>query len=425
MTTTERHIWISGALDIRNYGDALFPLLARHRLERHGFRICPTTPAGGDAGWAGVSPTRPIDSLFDPGVPVDGLLIGGGNIVYGGVPAGLLLPGRPVAEPPPIARWGAPAIWLGPMLVAALRDVPVAWNAPGVPYVLTNRWHQMLAAAFRASAPVSLRDAASVELLGPAAVAANIAVPPDTAIDLASLWPKPVLTPVFARLLARKAARTQARYWAIHLRDRSLGDTPLPRLAGWIDAIAQAQGLVPLLVAIGPTLGDDRAVRDLAALLAGPHLLLDDPEGPAELAAAIAHAQGYTGASLHGYVTAAAYGLPGALVARPAHRKFGGFLGQIGRPGDLVRSWDTLIAGSQPFDATPTASRIPAEAFDKLDLHWAAVRDSFDHPARQRAARRDFLRAYLTAGFASGQDPGRLLAPVVQGTDLVERLAAG
>lgn len=424
MTAAERHIWISGALDIRNYGDALFPLLASHRLERHGFRIRPTTPFGGDSGWAGVDPCQPLATLFDPGVPVDGLLIGGGNIVYGGISAGVLLRLPPTAEHLPVTDWAAPGIWLGPMLLAALRDVPVAWNAPGVPYVLTRRWHQLLAAAFRASAPVSLRDQDSVELLGPAAESADIMIPPDTAIDLAAMWPKPMLAPAFARLLHRKHAPADARFWAIHLRDRSLGETPMAALAGWIDAVSRAHGLTPLLVAIGPTLGDDQAIRDLAALLEVPHLLLDDPEGPMEIAAAIAHAEGYTGASLHGYVTAAAYGLPGALVARPAHRKFGGFLAQIGRSDDLCRSWDTLIARSQPLDGVPGPCRIPADAFDKLDRHWSAVRESFAHPARQQAQRADFLRAFLTAGFGMGQDPGRLLAPFTNRVDLFDRVGA-
>lgn len=408
---TLRQIWISGALDIRNYGDALFPLLAGHRLERHGYRIRPTTPFGGDCGWMGVAPCTPLGRLFDPDVRVDGLLIGGGNIVYGNVSAGALLRLPPAAQHVPVFDWAAPGIWLGPMLVAALRDVPVAWNAPGVPYVLTRRWHQLLAAAFRASDPVSLRDEASVELLGPAAEGAEIAVPPDTAIDLAAMWPRAMLAPAFARLLARKSAPPGSRFWAIHLRDRSLGETPASALAGWIDAMAHMHGLVPVLVAIGPTLGDADAARDLAALLTVPCVLLDDPEGPVEIAAAIAHAEGYTGASLHGYVTAAAYGLPGVLVARPAHRKFGGFLAQIGQSDDLRRSWAAVIAQPLPFEGSAGSCRIPQAAFDRLDQHWAAVRQALDHPERRQAERADFLRAFLAAGFGAGRDPGGLLAP--------------
>jgi hypothetical protein len=337
------------------------------------------------------------------------LLIGGGNIVYGNISAATLLRLPPGTAQREIVDWAAPGIWLGPMLVAALRDAPVAWNAPGVPYVLTRRWHDLLAAAFRASEPVSLRDQASIDLLGPAAEGADIATPPDTALDLAAMWPRAALAPDFARLLARKSVSGDARFWAIHLRDRSLGEMAPGTLAGWIDAMSQSHGLTPLLVAIGPTLGDAEAMRDLSALLRSPHLLLDDPEGPREIAAAIAHCVGYSGASLHGYVTAAAYGLPGALVARPAHRKFGGFLGQIGHGAALFRSWDEVMALSHPFPDWP--GPIPESATARLDAHWQAVRDAFEHPARRRPQRAEFLRAFLAAGLDAVPDPGRLLAP--------------
>ncbi len=71
--------------------------------------------------------------------------------------------------------------------------------------------------------------------------------------------------------------------------------------------------------------------------MTGPHVLLDDPLGLREIAAAIADAALYVGASFHGYVTAAVYDVPGVMVARPAFRKFGGFLRQTGRMQDLAR----------------------------------------------------------------------------------------
>ena len=116
----------------------------------------------------------------------------------------------------------------------------------------------------------------------------------------------------------------------MHLRARSLGEIPLATVGGWIDEFARAHDLRPILIAIGPSLGDDADARDLSAHVATPHVLLDDPQSLNEIAAAIGSSRLYIGASFHGYVTAACYGKPGALVARPAHKKFSGLLEQTG-----------------------------------------------------------------------------------------------
>ena len=404
--TAPRTIWISGVFDIRNYGDALFPLLARHRLEPHGYEVRTVTPAGGACGWAECGPCTPAAALLSGDLSMHGLLIGGGNILYGGIPARALLRSAPSGAAADVADWGAPAIWLAPMLAAALHDVPVAWNAPGTPYPLTDRWRDLAHAAFRASSHVALRDPASVTLAGDPP---DVTVVPDTAAALAAMWPLSALDPAFRSLLARKGTRSDARFMAVHLRDRSLAPDTLPTLAAWLDGQSRASGLVPLLVSIGPDLGDSDALAALSRVLGAPHLLLDDPLGPREIAAAIAHSDFYLGASLHGYVTAAAYGRPGLLVARPAHRKYGGFLAHLGRSGDLRRSWDEVMAA--PLPGPGPARGIPGDLLARLDGHWASVLAAFADPACHSAQRGEFLRRAVAAGLTDATGPEWLLRP--------------
>lgn len=402
----QRTIWISGVFDIRNYGDALFPLLARHRLEPHGYDVRTVTPAGGACGWAECGPCTPAAALLSGDLPLHGLLIGGGNIVYGGISARALLRSAPSGAAADAADWGAPAIWLAPMLAAALHDVPVVWNAPGTPYPLTDRWRDLAHAAFRASSHVALRDPASLTLAGDPP---DVSVVPDTAAALAAMWPLATLAPAFRSLLARKAAPPEARFMAVHLRDRSLSPDTLPALAAWLDAQSRASGLVPILVSIGPDLGDSEALAELSRALTAPHLLLDDPLGPREIAAAIAHSDLYLGASLHGYVTAAAYGRPGLLVARPAHRKYGGFLAHLGRSDDLRRSWDEVMAA--PLPAPGPARSIPGDLLAQLDAHWASVLAAFADPASHSVQRGEFLRRVVAAGLTDATGPEWLLRP--------------
>ena len=135
--------------------------------------------------------------------PAAGILIGGGYIIhahsldfldhYAG--AG-------------IGSWCGAGLWLGATLAAALRDIPLAWNAPGVPHPFSARQHRLLAPALQAASYVSVRDEGSRRLLAPHG-AADIAVVPDPIADLPRLWPKAKLADDYHQLLApqRRATR--------------------------------------------------------------------------------------------------------------------------------------------------------------------------------------------------------------------------
>lgn len=63
-----------------------------------------------------------------------------------------------------------------------------------------------------------------------------------------------------------------------------------------------------------------------------PVLVVDRPRSLCELAACIARSQAYIGSSLHGAITACAFGVKAAIVAREPGDggKFSGFLGAFG-----------------------------------------------------------------------------------------------
>ncbi len=408
-------VFMAGVFDLQNYGDLLFPLLAARRLAPLGFEVRPITPAGGSCGWDDTMPCAGLADLFAQEGRPAGVLIGGGNIVYGGVHGGHLLPNSPQPrDPGGVAAWGPPGLWLGPALAAAAHDMPILWNAPGLPHPLAGHWRSLFGSALDASDYVSVRDEASRQLALETASRADIQVVPDTAAEIARLWPAAGLTALFRTLLERKGARPDARLWAVHLRDRSLGEHSLSDLAREIDRIAARTGLTPAPVAIGPGLGDGAMARELGARLSAPALLFDDPGGPREIAALIAHSRLYVGASLHGYVTAAAYGVPGLVVARPRHRKFSGFVSQIGRSGDLTGDWRDALDAVFAALAEGPGERIPTEIHERLDRHWAAIAAGLGDPARNRAARAAFLRTYMRLGLRPPSGPAWLLAPMLR-----------
>ena len=98
---------------------------------------------------------------------------------------------------------------------------------------------------------------------------------------------------------------------------------------------------------------------------------------------------------MHGYVTACAYDVPGVMVARPAHRKFGGLVSQLGRRGDLAQDWTSALdAVERHMGATPSP-RIPASVRTALDQHWSEVARALEDTREAAERRRRFLVDYL------------------------------
>jgi polysaccharide pyruvyl transferase WcaK-like protein len=389
-----RRILLSGMFDMRNFGDLLFPLVARERLSgfEPGFEILPVSPTGAATGFTDALPSVALTEMMTGEREAHGILVGGGYMIHGHKMHFL-------EEYAAERDYAGPGLWLGATLAAAACDIPIAWNAPGVPHPFARSQRPLVDAALRATDYVSLRDTGSLELLEPPADVA-VDVVPDPIASLASLWPKPMLTAPFKALLERKGARREARHLALHFRNRSLARFGVEAAAKAVDAFAQTQGLTPILVAVGQTHDDDTLARDIAGRLTGPHILLDDPSTLIEIASVFGESALYIGASLHGYIAAAAYGVPAVLVAQPSYRKFQGFLDHTGRSEDLARDWPGAftIASHRADKSVPMSTRV----LDALDAHWRRIAEALSDPARRRAERHAFLRDWLRAGAQAG-----------------------
>ena len=402
-----RRVFITGMFDMANYGDLMFPLIAQQRLAAAGVEVVAVAPRGGPPPVPGALPSLGLAEMFESERRADAVLIGGGYIVHT-----FPLTFIEDYDAGAVTDWGGAGLWLGATLAGAIRDVPVVWNAPGVPFPLRPSQADAVAAALRAADYVSLRDRGAADLIG-APDDVEVMIVPDTVADLPRLWPRRSLEADFAGLIARKGGTAEDRHLTIHLRRRSVAGVPLAGIAADIDRFAAATGLAPLLVAVGESHDDPALARAISPLITARHVLLDDPMDLREITAALAFAALYVGASLHGYVASAAYGVPGVLVARPSYRKFGGFLAHTGRTADLVRDWPAAFDRAV---ARLEEGRVafPATLADRLDAHWQRVGAVIATGGGKAAARRAFLaEARQRAGAGAGP------------ASLVRALAAG
>lgn len=419
MTQAPGTVLVSGMFDMNNYGDLLFPLVARQRLAEAGFGLVPVAPVGSSADFPDALPTVDIGTMMDASrQPAAGILIGGGYIIhahsldfldhYAG--AGL-------------GNWCGAGLWLGATLAAAMRDIPVAWNAPGVPHPFSARQHRLLAPALQAASYVSVRDEGSRRLLAPQE-ATGIAVVPDPIADLPRLWPKAQLAADYRRLLARKGVPPATRLLALHLRNRSIAGIDRAALGAALRDFAAGQGLMPMLVAVGESHDDPAVARQLAGQIGAPLLLLDDPLSLREITAALAHSALYVGASLHGYIVTAAYGVPGVLVARPRYNKFSGFLAQTGRPQDLAGDWTEALRIAAQRRPTSGESFVPFTVTMALDRHWGRIAEAFAAPGARAAQRQAFAMALLRDAVAV-EGPAWAVAPFLNRRMRTETAAPG
>ncbi|MCB1500222.1 MAG: polysaccharide pyruvyl transferase family protein [Bauldia sp.] len=402
-----RTVFLTGMFDMHNFGDLMFPLVARHRLAPLGIDVLPVAPTGIAPRFADAMAPVSVEAMLSEDHAVDGVVIGGGYIIHTHR-IDFMREYRTGA----IGAWAGPSLWLGATLAAAVRDVPVMWNAPGAPHPLPTRLRPLIGAALRAADYVALRDHGSDHI-----VAGDHGIPvsivPDPIADLAGLWPRATLDEPFRAVIARKGASSSDRFFALHVRGRSAAGMSSEAFAGLVDAFAADHHLTPILIAVGSSHGDDEFARVIAARLRSPAVVLDDPDRLVEIAAAVGCSELYLGSSLHGYVAAAAYGVPGVLVARPAYKKFGGFVEHTGRQQDLAKDWVSAFASAPARLAEPRPPPLSADVLSALDRHWLAIAGAVRAgPERKQRERLAFARQAIAEGVRQ-DGAGWAIAPFV------------
>ncbi|NCD23480.1 MAG: glycosyltransferase [Spartobacteria bacterium] len=338
-----------GAFDHDSYGDLLFPFVAEYLWPE--FAFTHVAPTGRAPAWTDARPVVGVNEAIAQ-TDWDGILVGGGDIVQAG---GWSAPQWVRHLDVPFAA--LPSVWAGASLLAAKLDVPAAWNAPGVPGPVPEFFAPPARAALECVDYLSVRDRRSQGHLADL-TSKPIAVVADTAIAVARLWPETARRNHVVVSLSQHDLRTrpaEVRQAVLRLR-RDLGadDVAVLPLMRWeFDPEAMA-------VALRDARIEARVATECASL-----------ESVARL---IGSARGYVGNSLHGLVTALAYGVPGVLVV-PAHNqaspKYAGFLQETGSAAarHLAAAW----AAAPELLGAQRDVGLSAQVWERLERHRERV----------------------------------------------------
>lgn len=361
-----------GTFDVENYGDLLFPLILERRLSDICEEIVHVSPAGGPPVWRDCVPTVGFDEfLEDPG-RIDGVIIGGGQIVRT-APTSLEVYDRGGVS----AFTTYPSIWLGAAYVAAQHDVPLCWNVPGVSTDFGPVAAQLVRWTASVTDYLAVRDEAGRRSLEKAGVSQDMNVAPDSAAEVSELWGEEEISAAYRQVFARHDRPVPEHTLTFHVNSRWAGEEAAA-VAARIDRICKGAGAVPILLGIGPCHGDDEVQRRVSREMSTGPLVVDRPQSLLEVTACIARSDAYFGSSLHGMIAACSFGTRGVLVASSEDNKYAGFLDHLGLSYRLVESWSEAEQLAEDLFST---SRAPCKLTldtirPTLDEHWNRIRET-------------------------------------------------
>jgi len=366
---------IFGTFDIENYGDLLFPLIARAQLaERLGEveLVAFSYHARRRPRW--YMDVEPIADFAETVGRFDAVLIGGGHIIR-------FDKGVAYAYQPPNAGLHHPTgYWLAPALIAQQRDIPVIWNAPGFHGEIPGWGSPLLRLVLENCSHACVRDRASVAALHAAFPDMTLPPVPDSAFGLPLLVDPAAPSAEFIALrrrldLTKPYVFIQAAQYGMEFVQRLVARRP--------QEFADMQFVAAPL---GRGVGDDIAHIQADA----PNLIkLEDFPGPLPLAELIANAEGVIGGSYHLLITALSFGVPffaTASLSRGKLEDFGGWPETFSLPleGEIYPQWVRQRLGRRQVSAEVLAARAGSAAY--WDEVAATLRPNCKHRGGKRSS---------------------------------------
>jgi len=411
-------IGVAGTFDVANFGDLLFPrIFEREVAER--LEVAETVPYS-PYGWEHPVPldggryARPLGAWTDQRCDeltsdLDLLAIGGGELihhrddvyaVYYDDDEATLIQRRPSG------------FFIDGLGAHREDRCSVVWHSVGVPFDFDSETTKRVLRALETKTYVSVRDDLSARRLRATSFDGDIHVVPDSGILMPRLFPDVLLERRMRWLrsmgwypAAGRPLVVQGSAWILQHADGA-GDAIGDYLNRW--------GHRPVVtLEIGPTHGDGAfatAIRDRLGrstrVFSVPGTVTQE-----DIVAAIAGAEVFVGLSLHGSITALAYGIPSVILDLASYTKLDGFARLAGFTH--LRATETtvlpeMIAGAVAPDHADHIRSVAADFTRRVDQHfdvlvelalvsWERRRTGDPAPLRELARSLADERAYSSA----------------------------
>lgn len=369
-------VW--GTFDVDNYGDHLFPRIARRELQARfpGLTVDAFSPFGASHPTRLDDPDHPVAPL---GAPVDRrrdqlaraydvVLVGGGELLH--LNDDLMTNFYAVA--PVAVHETRPSAWflegLGPRRE---RHCPVVWHGLGVPFDLDLAKAARVRDATAHRRWATVRDHGSARRLAAAGLALTVDVVPDSGLLVDRLFPDAELDRRVDALRRRGGFPTGP---ALVLQGCDLLVPHATAIAAALRPLLDEGEVEPVLLETGRCRQDAAFADALGAALGGDVCRVPDDVTVPDIVAVLAAADAVVGSSLHAAVTAVAFRRPFVVLNLGDEAKLDGF-------GHATGLEKHVLDDVADLPATLDAVRTQPPDHQQVAMLQAAVDRHFDRVA--------------------------------------------
>jgi polysaccharide pyruvyl transferase WcaK-like protein len=352
-------VWHYGMFDFDNYGDLLFPVLSKYRLEDKDWSYKAVSLSGQRTRFrdavANISRKEAVEQMKVGDV----ILIGGGNIIHDQPLNFFENRSHPYSH-----LINGTDLWLGAIIDGLTSGCRVIFNAPGAFAPLRKETRHIWQQVMELVDYVSVRDQTTANILG---------VP-----DSAHIMPDPAIDQNLSRVLLQSSEWDQGvpGKLVVSIRRRSTNVHNLESICRLIREICARFDLEASLLPLSESHDDHQFMSELNQY--DDHLSYNMHNNSLrEIATSIRRASALLTSSLHAYITAIQVGTPVFLIKRPKYNKFDGFLRHLADPGRSFNDWHDLLAIT---NLSQLRSPNVEEAQRQVDSHWIKIKQLMEQP---------------------------------------------
>ena len=326
-----------GSFDVQNFGDLLFPIVFEEKIKRmiDVDSIFLFSPNGGNMPFYDkkVYPIEELETIIKEH-KIDAIIIGGGDLIR---------LDTVVTNDYDHNYDASIKIWLYPIIVGKKNNIPVLFNAPGVPYKFKENQKKLLKIILSSIDYLSVRDEYSKKILNTIGDF-NCRVVPDTINYITKIYSKEDLKDNIKKLKKKRIISQENNYIVMqHKIDNWNNKEYVNEIKKLVDYITKKEEKDLYLVPIGYVHNDLLFLETIYDKDNKKIHLIREKLNPYDMLTIFANADGFIGTSLHGLLTSNIYNVPILAINTGSLVKVSGYLRLINKEELDVRDINKLL----------------------------------------------------------------------------------
>ena len=361
-----------GSFDVENYGDLLFADVFEKNIRKYIEldEIVLFAPKGCKMPFS--NEEREVYSVTEleqkhQEKPFDAIVVGGGDLVQC-LKIRTLMP----HISPEWMDYEALYMWMIPSVIAWKYNIPLLWNALGVPHKFMDSEKIIVKELCQAVDYISVRDRISKNNLDECQIATGIQVVPDSVFSISELISREVVEERFAQT----SLNIEKNKYVVFQANCTYLQTEMQGCIETLLKIKKEHHLDIVLLPIGYALGDEIFIEELVKQCPGEFITFENKMSPIEMITILSNAAGYIGASLHGCITASSYGVPIVACNYNRHVKMDGFLEMVNAKEAVVYSTKDIYPVFEKKLVVSEENR--KNALSQIESHFQRLADKLE-----------------------------------------------